>query len=503
MLGAPRTMNQDAPIEKSVNGWYSGLYVQDDYRIHPRLTLNLGLRYELQLPMKDPRNRLITFLPGRRSTVVPGAPLGLLFPGDEGIHRGIVAADTNNFAPRLGMAWDPFGKGKTSIRAAAGMFYSSISGSAFAQLADRQPFTVRQQFNNVKSLTEPYALLPGGVSPFPYVYDPKNPRFLPEAATGGIATDFSWPYTYQLNFDIQHQLGRDISVSAGYMGTLARKFTFNRDVNYPYFTPNATAGNVNQRRPYLPGVLSTVSMIEPSATSSYHALLLTASKRMARNLSFKGYYTFSKAIDTSDLQNGQISSAVQNQTKLFLDRGRASNDRTHNFVLSGIWDINYVSAGHRVLRALANDWQLSAIVTLRSGSPLSISTGRDNNLDGNNNDRANLAGVPYLDPNRPRAETTAMWFNTAAFNSLATGGQDGTSGRNILEGPGSKNADLGLFRNVRLTERMKLQFRTEMTNAFNLVNLGNPTTSMNSAAFGAIRGARTMRQIQLGLRLNF
>lgn len=503
LLGTPRTMNQDAPIQKSVNGWYSGLYFQDDFRIHQRLTLNLGVRYELQLPMTDPQDRLITFVPGRTSKIVPSAPRGLLFPGDDGVYRGIVATDKNNFVPRFGFAWDPFGDGKTAIRSAFGAFFSSISGSAFAQLADRQPFTVRQQFNNVKSLTEPYALLPGGVSPFPYVYNPANPRFLPEAAIGGISTDFSWPYTFQMNFDIQRQIGKDLSVSAGYMGTLARKFTFNRDVNYPYYVPGATAGNVNQRRPYNPGVLSTIQLIEPSANSSYHALLLTASKRMSRNFSFKSHYTFSKNIDIGDLQNGQISSSVQNHSKLFLDRGRASNDRTHNFILSGIWEVDYFRGGNRVFRAIANQWQISAIVTCRSGAPMSISTGRDNNLDGNNNDRANLIGNPYLDPNRPRSETTKMWFNTAAFDASAGGGQDGTSGKNIIDGPGLKNADIGVFRNFRFRERLRLQFRAEMTNALNLVNLSGPTTSMNSAAFGTIRSARSMRQIQLGLRLNF
>jgi hypothetical protein len=504
LLGTPRTMNQDAPIQKSVNGWYHSLYVQDDFRVHPRLMLNLGVRYELQLPMTDPQDRLLTFIAGRKSAAVPAAPTGLLFPGDEGISRGIMRTDRNNFAPRFGLAWDPRGNGRTAIRAGAGMFYSAIAAASFGQVADRQPFTIRQQFNNVKSLTEPYAFLPGGVSPFPYVYDPRNPRFLPEAAIGGISSDFQWPYLFQLNFTIDQQIGRDWSVSGGYVGTLGRRFTFNREVNYPEFRPGATAANVNQRRPYLPSAFSNIQLIEPTANSSYHGLQVSLEKRFSRGFSYKGFYTFSKSIDTGDLQSGNQPGNAQDHTKLFLERGRASNDRTHNFVISGIWDLpRFPSSVPRALRWAANGWQLSGIFSLRSGSPLSVTTGRDNNLDGANFDRGNLVGNPNLDPDRPRSATTAQWFNTAAFNANATGGQEGTSGRNIFNGPGLRNLDAGIFRNISIRESIKLQFRTEMTNGLNLVSLGNPNTVMNNAAFGTIRTARIMRQIQLGLRLTF
>lgn len=503
LLGRPRTMNQDAPIQKVVNGWYNSLYFQDDIRLHSRFTLNIGVRYELQLPMTDPQDRLVTFVPGRQSKVVPAAPLGLLFPGDAGITRGIMQTDRNNFAPRLGFAWDPFGRGKTSIRGGAGLFYSALAAATFGQVADRQPFTVRQQFDNVKSLTEPYALLPGGVSPFPYVYDPVSPRFLANAAIGGIGSEFKWPYLYQLNFTIDHQVTRDLSVSGGYVGTLARNFTFNREVNYPEFRPGATTGNVNSRRPFNPGILSNIMMIEPSATSSYHGLQLNIDKRFAHGFSYKAFYTFSKTIGLGDIEGGNMPGAAQNHTKLFLERGRSSSDRTHNFVLSGIWDFNYLQGGPALARWLANGWQLSTILSLRSGQPFSVMTGRDNNLDGNNFDRGNLIGDPYLSPGRPRQEVIAMWFNTAAFNNLATGGQEGTAGINIINGPGMKNVDLGIFRSFGIREGMNLQFRTEMTNGFNMVNLNNPINAMNNAALGTIRTARDMRQVQFGLRLSF
>ncbi|HET8547507.1 MAG TPA: TonB-dependent receptor, partial [Bryobacteraceae bacterium] len=142
------------------------------------------------------------------------------------------------------------------------------------------------------------------------------------------------------------------------------------------------------------------------------------------------------------------------------------------------------------------------IVALRSGAPFTVTAGTDRNLDGSSNDRANLMGNPRLDPNRPRSEVTAKWFDPAAF-AVPSLGQDGTSGRNILDAPGIRNVDLAIFRDFPIREAIRLQFRGEFTNALNLVNLNAPTSSLNSQAVGTIRGARAMRQTQLGLRLTF
>ncbi|MCI0421325.1 MAG: TonB-dependent receptor, partial [Acidobacteria bacterium] len=502
LLGSVVRMTQDAPVTKTDNVWYSGFFLQDDFRIRPRFTLNLGLRYDLQLPMTDPQDRKLTYVAGTQSKVVPSAPLGLLFPGDPGVARGIVAADKNNFAPRVGFAWDPFGDGKTSVRSAFGLFFGSIGGNEWNGSADRQPFSIRQRFNDVKSLSDPYGNLPGGVSPFPYVYSPTNPRFLLPASVGPISLDFRWPYNYQLNFSVQRQLTSDLTMTAAYVGAMGHKLPFKPDINYPIFRAGATSGNVDLRRPILPGTLSSIGLLQSMMNNAYHGLQLTVEKRTSRNLAFKGFYTFSKSIDGAEIQNSSTSDAGQNQNNLRMERARTSSDRRHNFVVSAIWDINYFNGLNPVARAILNDWKLSSIVTLRSGEPFTVTSGRDNNLDGVNNDRANLAGDPFLSPNRSRAEATAQWFNTAAFVRNATG-QDGHAGRNILDGPGLKNADIGIFRDFKLSEALRLQFRAEMTNAFNLVNLRNPNSNLNSSAVGTIREAREMREVQLGLRLSF
>ena len=501
LIGRPVTMNQDAPVTKIDNVWYGGFFIQDDWCVRPRLTLNLGLRYDLQTPATDPHDRKLTFLRGVQSQVVPSAPVGLLFPGDASVGRGIISADKNNFAPRVGLAWDPLGDAKTSIRAAFGVFYGGISGNEWNATAENQPFTIRLRFNNVKSLTDPYGLLPGGVSPYPYSYTPSAPRFVFPASILGPSLDFRWPYIYQMNFSVQRQVRNDLSLEAAYVSSLAHKLPFQRDLNYPIYGPGATTGNVNSRRPILPGTLAVISELNSIMNTAYHGLQLTADKRMSRNFQFKAFYTFSKSLEGARMQNDTTAGGAQNMNDLRAERGRTDNDRRHNFVCSLVWQTAYFR-NIRLAHHLLDGWTVSAITTFRSGAPFTVTNGTDRNLDGNTNDRADLVGQPRPDPNRPRSDATAKWFDPAAF-AITPLGQDGTSGRNFLDEPGRRNVDVAVFRDFSLHERFRLQFRTEMTNAFNLANLSGPTSNLNSSAVGQIRTAAGMREVQLGLRIRF
>jgi len=512
-LGLPASMNQDAPVTALDNSWNYALFAQDDFRIRPRLTLNFGLRWDIQTPPTDPHDREMTFIPGQQSKIIPTAPLGMLFPGDPGVHRGIVPIQWNRFSPRLGLAWDPIGDGKTSIRAGAGIFYGSVSGNEWNTTSNFQPFAVRQSFPNVATLTNPYTNLPGGVSPFPYSYDPANPRFILPANIFAIAPDFRWPLTYQLNFSVQRQIGKDVTVTAAYVGSLAHHLPFAVDINYPSYNSTATTSNVNARRPIDTNVLGSILLMESNMTAAYHGLQLTAEKRFGSRFSAKGFYTFSKALDGAQLQNNTTQGLAENFRNLSLERGRADFDARHHFVASFLWQMDYFNKLQPVLRGIVNGWQLSGVVTLRSGLPFTITTGKDTNLDGNTNDRANLVGDPFLDPHRPRSAVVAQWFNTAAFAAPGNG-VDGNTARNILDGPGFRNIDLGLFRNFRIRERLALQARWEVSNAFNMVSLVIPSSALattsnvnqgvlTSSLFGQIRNAADMRQMQLGLRLTF
>ena len=504
MAGLPVSMNQDAPITAMDNFWAGALFFQDDFRILPRLTLNLGMRYELQQPPTDPFNRESTFELGVQSQVLKGSqvPTGLLVPGDPGIGRGIVSMKWNHVSPRLGLAWDPSGDGKTSIRAGAGIFYGSVSGNEWNSTSNYNPFAVRQTFPNVGTLSNPYSNQPGGVSPFPFTYDPNNPRFILPASIYGVAPNFVWPYTYQFNFSVQRQVVKDLTVTAAYVGSFAHRLPFAEDLNYPFYNSTATSSNVNNRRPIQPGTLSQIYSVQSVMQASYNSLQITAEKRFSHHVSAKGFFTWAKALEDVELDNNTVNGGAQDYRALNLERGRSDNDRRAVASGSIIWKMDYFNRVNPVLRAIVNDWELSAIVSLQSGLPFTVTTGTDINLDGTSNDRANLIGNPFLDPNRSRNDVSNAWFNIAAFGKGANG-TDGTAARNLMTGPGSKNVDMGMFRNLRFTERMVLQVRGEFTNVFNLVNLSNPNGALNAAAFGTIRSAAAMRQMQLGLRLTF
>jgi Carboxypeptidase regulatory-like domain/TonB dependent receptor len=501
LLGLPVSMKQDTPVVKVNNSWYYGLFFQDDFRILPRLTLNLGLRYDLQMPITDTHDRYLTFIPGRQSTKVPNAPLGVVFAGEQGIPRAIIDPDLNNFSPRLGIAWDPFGNGRTSVRGAFGIFSGSLGGNPIDASTDTQPFSVRQTFNNVKSLADPYGFLPGGQSPFPYIYTPGNARFLYPANVQGISQDLRSPYSYQMNFSIQRQVAKDMSFMVAYNSTLVHKIPVGVDINNPIYRPGATTSNIDDRRPYLPGVLSSIGILKGILNSSYHGVQITGEKRYARNFQVRGFLTIGKGIDAMNTQNstGQTPTDWNN---ISLDRGRATNDRKYTFTMAGSWDLNYFQHTPQFVRAVAGGWSVSFIGTARSGLPMSISSGVDSNLDGTT-DRADILGDPRLDPNRPRSEVVAMWFDPKVF-ARPKDGTVGNSSRNFLDGPGMKSVDLSIRRAFRITEGKVLEFRGDATNAFNMVNLSNPGNSINSSSnVGRITTAAPMRQAQLGLKLKF
>ncbi|MEI9812546.1 MAG: carboxypeptidase regulatory-like domain-containing protein [Acidobacteriota bacterium] len=374
LLGLPVTMNQDAPVRALDNSWSYGLFIQDDWRVRRNFTLNLGLRWDLQTPPTDPMNRQAAFATGVSSRISPAAPLGMLFPGDPGIPRGITPVRKRNFAPRVGFAWDPFRDGRTSIRGAAGVFYGSVSGNEWNTTSNFQPFAVRQQFNDVRSLTDPYGALPGGASPFPYNYDPKNPKFISPASVFVIDRQFAWPYTYQLNFSVQREIARGWTLTAAYVGTLARRLPFAVDINYPLASANATTANVNARRPINPGTLASILMLKSIMNSSYNGLQVMLEKRMARHLEVRGFYTFSKSLEGAQLDNNTTQGLAQDFKNLALEKGRSDFDRRHNFVTIVIFQPDYFNGRNRVLRGLTRGWTLSAVASFRSGQPFTVSS---------------------------------------------------------------------------------------------------------------------------------
>jgi len=514
LIGIPSAVSQDAPVTGITNSWYTALFVQDDFRVRPRLNLNLGLRWDVQTPPTDPLNRVVNYVPGQKSVVIPTAPVGALFFGDPGVERGGIPVSYSHFSPRLGFAWDLAGDGKTSIRGAFGLFYGSISGNEWNTMTNFQPFSTRLTFTNINqktnaagvplgaTLVNPYNAFVGG-NPFPY-----KGTF----ATGGglfaVAPDFKWPRTYQMNVSVQRQLTKDLVVGAAYVGTLARNLPFGRDVNYPVLTPTATSAGANilSRRPN--PLFGAVLELDSDQEASYHGLQVTSAMRMSHHVTFNAFYTYSKTRSSVQLHNSTTQGLAQNYSKLEEDEGAADTDQRHIFSMSMTYRPDYFGKNSNgILRNIFNGWSISPIIKIRSGLPFSVTNGNvDANLDGNTNDRAQLVGDPHV-----ANPTAAQWFNPAAFaqNKVVTGvATDGNSARNLLYGPGYWTVDLALSRDFNLTERVKLRFRAEATNAFNHVNLGQPGNSVpaagsTSASFGVITSASSMRKMQFGLRLTF
>jgi hypothetical protein len=513
LIGIPSAVTQDAPVTAYWNSWYGASFVQDDYRVNPQLTLNLGLRWDVQTPGTDPLNRFTTYVAGQQSAVNPSAPAGLLFYGDPGVQRGVIKTAWNHVSPRIGLAWDPFGDGKTSIRGAAGVFYGSISGNEWNTMTNYQPWATRLTFSNTSaktsaagvplgaSLSSPYNAFAGG-APFPY-----HGAFVTGGGIFGVAQDFKWAHAYQTNVGIQHQIGGALSVGAAYVGTFNRNLPFGRDVNYPVVTPTATSAgaNIQARRPN--PAYGPVLILDSDQTSNYNALQVTAALRPWHHVTVDAFYTLSKTMTSAELQNTTTQGLAQNYSRLSEEYGPADTDQRHVYSMSLNWEIEYYQGSSTVLRHVLNGWSLSPIVKLRSGLPFTVTNGNvDANLDGNTNDRANLVGDPKL-----ANPTKAEWFNTAAFvqNPAVTGvATDGNASRNLLYGPAYHNVDMTISRSFGLQGGARLSVRIEGTNIFNTVSLGQPGVSVpaagaTSATFGVIRTAAAMRKLQLGLRLTF
>lgn len=518
-LGLPSSLSQDAPVTGYTNSWYTAFFVQDDFRIHPRLTLNLGVRWDVQTPPTDPQNKESTFVPGVQSVVNPAAPIGLLFPGDPGVTRGIIPVAWKHVSPRVGFAWDPLGNGKTAIRAGFGVFYGSLSGNEWNTTSNFEPFAIRLTFTNPNSatnkgagatLTNPYKGLAGG-DPFPY-----NGKFVNGGSIFGPSPNFTWPYTYQINFSVQQQLTNNLSVNVAYVGSLSHNLPFAVDENYPVST-GATASNIQARRP--DAAFGQILGLQSNQTASYNALQITAVQRMSRHLSFNAFYVFGKAFDSAQLDNNTAQGGVQNFANISEDRGRADIDMRHQAVVSMIWQPDYYTGGNGILRNVLNGWSISPILNVHTGLPFTVLNGADANFDGNSTDRAQIVADPGsgVCPNGAVVGAATCWFNTSAVvrNAPVNGKPvDGNSPRNFLEGPGFKELDLAIFRSFKLRERLTLQLRGEAMNVCNFANLNNPNATAPAAiptaaqqntlgTFGTISSAAPTRALQLGMRLTF
>jgi hypothetical protein len=547
LIGRPNAMGQDSPDDANANYWNYGFFGQDDWRILPTLTVNLGVRYDVQTAPTDTQRRYAIFKPGVQSTVSPNAMPGQLFPGDPGVPQGGVDTNYNHVSPRVGFAFDPLRNGRTVFHGGAGLFFDSVGGNEWMLSQNFQPFAVRETgaFSHVSSLQHIYSTdcqdFQGCTSPFPYLYSKTNPTYVSPASLVFLQQGMRWPYNVQANFGVQQQFTKDLAVSISYVGAFSRKLPEYIDRNAPIYSEANpainTATNYNCRRPYQalpfgtgtscanPAVgakyISNAYVIEDGQNTNYHGLQISVEKRLSRHISINGFYIWSKSLASASLQTtGNIGNSAATEPEdyrnLRLERQRTDNDQRHQAVISAVWKPDYFTGTNRALRVVLNGWSVSAIITMRSGTPFNITSGSDDNMDGDTNDRPNIVPgkvAQLINAGGSRSLERQQWFDTTAYCKVGSAGcsagvgagsLDGTVSPNSLSAPGYKNVDASIFRDFGVVGRVKFQFRGEATNVFNFVNLNAPgATFSSSSTFGVISAAQPMRILQVGGRLLF
>ena len=499
LLGKSVSLLQKSPYERMVKGWDFYAYVQDDIRLTPRLTASLGLRYQWYAPWHATYGRTNTYRAGQKSTVTPAAPLGMVFPGDSGVPDGLVPSDTNNFGPRVSLAWDPFGDGRFSVRAGYGLFYEDMRTDVWTYPAVNQPFAISNTVNTPYSFTDPYH---GLVNPFPYLYSPSTAKFTyPMSLFTVPAPTLNSPYIHNMSFSVEKALPGNMVLKAGYVGKLEHNLLQMLQKNPSVYIPGqSTLTNTDQRRILLPGIYSSFREIDTNSNAAYHSLELSLSRRFSSGLTFMASYTFGKLLDYYSAQNlGQTPQDPYNERA---DRARSDEDRTHVFSGSFVYEVPFLRRSKGWLSNAFGGWSISGLATARTGLPVYVISGRDFSLTGVGFDRPDLVGNP-IRSHSSEADMLGQYFNTAAFVANQPG-RYGGAGRNLFSGPGTFNTNLSVVKSFRIGERFgRLQFRSEFFNAFNRANFGQPVATLISTTFGRIQTAADPRILQFALRYQF
>lgn len=445
-------------------------FVQDDFKVAARLTLNLGLRYEYNGVPSEIHNRLSVF---------DFPTLQLIPVGSNGVERPY-KREWNGFGPRLGIVFDPAGRGKTVIRAGAGLYFDQPVTNVISPLGSNPPFVGSVTFVSTAqrpldiNLASPYSLPGGGPAiSNANVVDPK----------------FHSGRVLQYNLNLQHDVFGTL-FQVGYVGSQGRRLRLLRDVNQ----------GINSVRPI--ATWGTINMNESSSRANYNALWVSANKRFSKGLTFTTSFTLSKSIDLNSV--GSSNPQVQDAYNLRAEHALSDFDARHRFVASLVYALPFRAAG--VWSRFAEGWSIAPIVNLQAGNPFSpiVTTLNSGSLLAF--DRPNYVAGQLVLVDNPSA---SQWINRAAFVPNGRG-SFGNAGRNIITGPGFQDVDFSIAKNTLIREGYSLQFRAEAFNLFNHPNLGQPVNVVNNAQFGVITATRTVRgdlgssrQIQLGLKFIF
>lgn len=507
-------------------------FVQDDWKVSPRVTLNLGLRYELDLPVYETRGLLTTFDPSRYHPAINGGTIGgfvgagnalpqYRLPNVPLVQKGLINPERTDFAPRIGFAWSPLAAGRVAVRGGGGVFHSRASFNYPSNTATTPPFYVIGTRSAPPSLADPF---------FPAPPLTSFPTFVPGINLSGSYFDrnIRTPVFYQWNVSIQHLLTADLLLEVAYVGTrglnLFRQVAINQArlvmpaepvvnaITGAAITTN-TPANALQRAPIQGANINSFFQNQSTAQSNYHSLQTSLTKHSSHGLEFLVSYTFAKSIDNGSgagggagasgvinpLSPADTGGVLGNQLDNRANRGVSDFDRTHRLVASWLWDLPKT----KVAQPLLNDWTMSGIVTAMSGLPIDVvDTGVGSSGPGS---FYGLSGgsTPLAHPSllmKSGKAPPGYFFNPFAFArpiiqagqpiptsggiaiAGATGTDIGNAGRNILRGPRQANVDFAIARRFPVREIATMEIRVEFFNLFNWVNYANPLSDLNGIA---------------------
>ena len=460
------------------------VFFQDHWKIHSRLSLSAGLRYEFNTSPVDTDDRLLVFDVATRQ---------LKPVGQDGVPRAGFDSDRNNFAPRIGFSWDPDGRGKMVVRSAYGIFYDSGTLVENSALYFNPPFFQLNLFfpsaEGLLTLDDPF---------------PSAQAFSPAPSPITLGRDFRTAYAQQWSFGVQREIAKDVLFEVDYVGSRGTALVMKRNLNQPLPGP----GDLGPRRPF--AGFSDILIVESAASSIYHSLQARVRKHYSGRLYFSAAYTFSKVIDNASafLESQGDGNTPQNSRNTRAERSLANFDLRHRLAVSLVYDLpfgprrRWLGGANGFSPGLVRNWQVSSILTARSGQPFTPRLTIDNSNTGNvggffAHDRPNRVSDARL-----ANPTPDQFFNVDAFE-IPDPFNFGNSGRNILRGPTLRTLDLALVRNIRIREETKLQFRMEFFNLLNRTNFDLPEGFVDRPTFGKIISAGPARQIQFALKLLF
>ncbi|QNI36230.1 TonB-dependent receptor [Edaphobacter sp. 4G125] len=511
LLGRVYSFTQGAGEIADVSGNLLGAYAQDQWRARPNLTLTLGIRWDPNLAPASKDGRGAAYIPGQQSTMFPNAPRGLAFPGDHGVPDSLVQNTYGYWEPRVAIAYQA--GPKTAFRAGFGMFTAPLPYSAYNHVADVAPFsptfTLNGSASNPIDFSNPWANFAstGGASPFPpFVYEGIKPssNYVFPAVTSVPAAfrpNFKLGMTQSWNVSVEQQFSNDLVMHLAYVGSQSYHQTLIIDAN-----PGQTAAAVRGIRALTN--FNQILTINSNGTASYHSLQAQFEKRFSHNFQAQTSFTWSKNIDIAATGNASFTgNGISNPYDLRFNRGISDVNVPLVSVTNAVYSTPSLKGQNGLVRSVLGEWEISAIYTMQSGRPFSISGGNGNNNSGSliNGDRADVVPGAIVQTHQgSKPQWLHQYFTTAAFQQNAPG-TFGNSGRNILKGPGTNYSDAAIMKNWTAREHYKVQFRWEMFNVFNRITYGQPDTNPSSGTYGRITstGPIKPRVMQAGLKLTF